>query len=323
MPAADEVYRLQTDDDADCRFFRRAVRGREEPSGGTMQGTYVFAPSGLLLGRLNSNNPEHVLAMMEAALEKWKGLDQSERRLGSDVNLTAEHRWEQSYPQGGLVLMRTARDLPVSLDPGDERAVQHNRDPVWLTREEALGWVPAEIGVGARRQVDSFIVERLARFHLVDNVRGQTIPYAASEVKGKLTSEVVRIEGDVVSLRISGWTEGVALGPWLMGENYWKPGREDPHSITTEVLGNVRFDRKLGEFVSFDVVVLGVREGRTINNGRRETTEAPIGFAMEIAPVGYRIAPTFINMYDAKWVRQARLVIVFVTSDSVMALHVE
>ncbi len=304
VPVADEVWRLQTDADADCVFFRRSVRGSDEPSRGTMQGTYVFAPSGLLLGRLNSNNPAQVKKMMEAALLKWEELDESERRLGTDAELTAAHRWEHSYPEGGLVLMRTARDLPASLDPSEERGVRHNRDPVWFTREEARAWLPEKIEVGARREVPGFVVERMARFHLVDNVRGQTIPYASSEVNGNLTSEVIGIEGDVVSLRVTGWTESIALGPWLMGENYWKPGREDPHSIVTEVLGSARFDRELSEFVSFDVVALGVREGRTINNGRRETAPAGIGFAMELAPAGYRIAPTFINVYEAAWVKQ-------------------
>ncbi len=52
--------------------------------------------------------------------------------------------------------------------------------------------------------------------------------------------------------------------------NDWKPGREDPHAVKTRVVGRVTFDVVRGEFDSFELVAEGVREVRTINNGRRE-----------------------------------------------------
>lgn len=60
VPAADEVWRLQRDDDPECRSFRIAVTGKIEPSRGSMQGIYVFSPAGHLLGRRNSNDPRQI-----------------------------------------------------------------------------------------------------------------------------------------------------------------------------------------------------------------------------------------------------------------------
>lgn len=279
------------------------MRGTPDPSRGTMQGIYVFAPSGKLLGRINSNSPDAVAKMIRNAWQKWEGLDESEQRLAPDVELTPEHRWEQSYPEGGLSLMRTARDLDPSLDPNATQKRAYNRDQVWFIADEARLWLPPAIETGAVHDVPAVIVERLARFHLVDNARGQTIPYASSEVDGRITSEIVSVDGDLVTIRIEGGTEASALGPWLMGENYWKPKREDAHSMSTTLSGEATFDRAAGVFTSFKMVALGTRTGRTIMNGRRnDVGSSPLGFAFELAPPNLRVAPTFINVYNATWV---------------------
>ena len=100
--------------------------------------------------------------------------------------------------------------------------------------------------------------------------------------------------------------EAVAVGPWLGGDNYWKPKREWPHSIRTALYGEARFDLERGEFVAFDMVAVGLRRGRTVMNGRgREKTREPrpIGFVFGLAPKTLRVAPTFINVYNADWVQ--------------------
>jgi hypothetical protein len=109
--AADEVWRLQRDDDPECRWFRTAVRGDTEPVRGSMQGTYVITPQGHLLGRINSANPDHVLKVLTKALATWGSMSDTER---SQVAVDAPqpvHRWEDSYPTSGLVLERFARDI--------------------------------------------------------------------------------------------------------------------------------------------------------------------------------------------------------------------
>jgi hypothetical protein len=57
-----------------------------------------------------------------------------------------------------------------------------------------------------------------------DNARGQTIPYDRTEIAGSaLTTEISAVKGDRIELRITGSTHAIAKGPWLMGDNYWKP----------------------------------------------------------------------------------------------------
>ena len=307
VPAADEVWRLQNRDDPDCLFFRRAVLGHERPSATSMQGIYVIAPGGALLGNLNALAPEPVTAMLEAALGKWDELSPEQRRLPAGSAIAARHRWEDSYPDGGLVLVRTVRDLAPEPDPTAPPLQPFNRDQVWFVAAEARALLPERIEVGAEREIPRPLFERIARFHLVDDVRGQTLPFAPAEVSGALHTRVTQVEDGVATVCIHGETRGSALGAWLLGENDWTPSRAWPRGIRTALFGSGRFDVEKGVFTQLDVIALGVRWGRTENNGRGHSGEqrpGGIGFSFRIAPPSLRVAPAFIDVYDAGWVKQ-------------------
>ncbi len=179
-----------------------------------------------------------------------------------------------------------------------------NPDQVWFAKKEARGFLPDQLTPGQKGPVSRLIVERLTRFHLVDNVHGQTIPYAPSEVtSSKITSEVTGQDGDLVEVQLSGTTKA-SSDKWLLGGNYWKPQRDWPHGVATKLLGRAVYDRKRGVFTKFEMVALGERWGRTQLNGRAMYTAAePIGFEFSLAAKGARIAPTFINMYGVDWVK--------------------
>ncbi len=54
-----------------------------------------------------------------------------------------------------------------------------------------------------------------------------------------------------------------------------------------------------------ELVALGVRTGRTEFNGRRrDPGPSRIGLLFRLAPVGCRIPPGFINVYDIDWVKR-------------------
>jgi hypothetical protein len=307
VPAADEVWRLQNDDDAECRWFRTAVRGTPAPSAGTMQGIYVLTPAGRCLGQLNSNDPDAVLAMLEQSLQTWRELPPAERRPSADQAFAPTHRWEQSCPDGGLVLERFARDI--GDDPKAVPLPPVNVDAVWFTRAEAAGLVPERREVGAATAVSPLVLQRLAQFALVDNVRGQTLPFAPAEVEGStLRSEITAIDGERLQLAFSGTTRAVAAGPWLLGDNYWRPEREWPRRLATRLAGRATYDTGRASFVTFELVAIGERHGRTTFNGRHtedgEDSEVNhrIGFLLRLAPIGWRVAPTFVNLYGAEWV---------------------
>src|SRR5262249_24608955 len=162
----------------------------ERPSSTSMQGIYVIAPGGALLGSLNALAPEPVAAMLRAALAKWDELPPEQRRLSDGASFASLHRWEDSYPEGGLVLVRTARDLSPTLDPTSPALQPFNRDQVWFVAAEARSLLPERLEVGAEREIPRALFERIARFHLVDDVRGQTLPFAPAEVSGELRTRV-------------------------------------------------------------------------------------------------------------------------------------
>ena len=252
VPAADEVFRLQRDDDPECRLFRKMVRGHERASRGTMQGTYVFSPGGKLLGAINTYSADATRRVMQRALERWNALPESERKLADPDAIRPKFRWEDSFPAAGLVLRRTARDLPRDLDPSKPKAGAYNHDAVWFSKSEARAWLPTELRVGATGAASPTIARRLAQFVLVDNVRGQTLPYHTDELRtAEVRCEITAIEGARVTIAFTLHTHAVSDGPWLLGDNYWKPHRNSPHSITTRGRGKATFDTELERFVSF------------------------------------------------------------------------
>ena len=57
------------------------------------------------------------------------------------------------------------------------------RDHLWLTREEWRALLPAEWKAGARYPVPPAVTDRLLRFHLVDNVRGEPTFWAPGDIR--------------------------------------------------------------------------------------------------------------------------------------------
>jgi hypothetical protein len=253
---------------------------------------------------VNALDPERVLSMLDQALERWDELSPSERALPAGDVPVPVHRWETSRPEDGLVLERIARDLPAAIDLDAEPVGAWNRDFVWFARGELEGFLPrGEAPPGTSFEVPSALVERLARFHLVDNVRGQTLPFAPEEIaRCGLRAIVTSADEERLSLRFVGATRAEAAGPWLLGDNLWRPGIELPHAMETVLCGEAVWDGT--RFESFALVGLGRRAGRTENNGRHGKDESGlVGFSFLPATHPERTpAPTFVALYGADWI---------------------
>ncbi len=299
--AADETWRLQNGKDAECRFFQKiASQGHYQAKGGTRQGYYAIAPNGTLLASANSRSGEAILAMMKRALVAWDALDATRHVLPADTPFEPEHRWEASYPTGGLVFMRYVRDIL-----GSDR--RWNRDYAWFTRDEVKELTSLPPRPGATRDWPQRLAARLARFHLVDNVRGQTLPFAAGEIeRADLRFTVVRATDDAIDLELTGKTHAVAKGPWLLGKTDWTPTEDFPRTMTTTIFGRARFNRRSQRFVTFSFAALGTRTGRTGNDGRNKESPEPtaMGFAFSLARGDVTLAPTFLEFYPDKWVKR-------------------
>ena len=268
---------------------------------GSYQGIWVLSPGGDLLGRCNTRNADRVLEVLASAMENWAELPDKRRRLADDGGHRPRHRWEDNYPEGGLVLERVARDATFAegqWEPTD----RWNRDFAWFRAEELTESVPAELAVGTRFELP-LVAGRLARFHLVDNARGQALPFAQEEVEAQLTAEVVSRDGDQVELVLRGNSLAASEGTWRLGPGDWKPKVEIPHGVQTVLAGGARWNASESRFEELELVALGRHWGRTANNGRgRDSAPGPIVFHLEQVRGDRRIAPTFVDVYDADWI---------------------
>lgn len=297
IATTDEVGRLQSGEDPESLFFQEMANqghagGRP---GSSRQGIYVCAPSGRFLASVNHNSPDRVLRTMRAGLVAWQRLPADERRLVKESVIEPRHRWENSYPEDGLVVNVFSRDLPEQCEPNQPCASEWNQDFLWFSRDEARGWLGRNPQPGDEHAVPDRLVARVARFHLVDNVKGETPQFSLPGVaESRITTHVVDRSGSIVKLKIEGTTQGSA------GEGWW----QSANGVVTRLLGRAEFDLRQVAFTEFEIVALGRRWGYTRFNGRRrDPRTGPLGFVFRLsAPNAPRVAPTHIASYQAEWV---------------------
>jgi hypothetical protein len=314
VAAADEVGFLQrTRTGPEGEWFRTVAEqghyaGRTTPTD-TRQGIYAAAPSGVLLASINHNDPRRMEDMLRRALAAWEAMPRA-KRLPKEVlerRPAGRARWEALLPEDGLVLRVTSRDLGRDDDAKDDwRSRAWNLDALWLRREEAASFVPAPAKPGAKVEVPAPVVRRIVRLNLVDNVRGQTPPYPESAVeRARLASEVTRVEGDRVLLRLAGEARVVQRGRWPIGgfRDMHEPSEQE-RGFDGTLRGRATWDRAAGRFVAFEMVAVGSRWGATQYNGRHDDLgPAPLGVAFTLAgdDPSDRVPPA--SMWEYGWGR--------------------
>jgi len=283
-----------------------ANKGHYQKEGGSRQGIYICSPSGELLSSINSLNPDDVLFVIQQGLDKWNHNMISNHSINPTNTITPSHRWEDSYPENGLVLTGYKIDLKSDPPSNDNRGDRWNMDHVWFNKAEMKEWITNELIEGSINKVPTVISERLIRFHLVDNVRGQTLPFAPDEIKmNQIMTEVILKNKSSIELEISGESFSVAKGEWLLGENDWTPTHLLDHSIRTKLLGKVTYNFQTETVTEFEMVAIGERSGKTQNNGRMYGSDSNhIGFYYKMAHenASGKIAPPFIDLYNADWI---------------------
>jgi hypothetical protein len=308
IPAADEVGRLQSGRDAECRLFQKIAEqghygGRTQPSR-TRQGTYAITADGTFLASWNKNDPRIFAGKLRESLQNWDRLKAEGRKFSGEdpLDVARLNRADRFLPEGGLVLKVNTRDLPRDPPQQARWAGAWNQDFAWFTKDEAERFLAGKIEPGRTRKVPRTLVKRLARFHFLDNVRGQTSPFPACAIEdATLTSRVTAVDGDVVSLRLEGRTKAVQKGDWSIRgfDDMNRPSGQE-RGLEMKLLGSARFDRKQGRFVGFEVVAVGTRWGGTQYNCRdNDLASAPFGAVLSLvgASRAERIAPEHFRGY--------------------------
>ena len=143
----------------------------------------------------------------------------------------------------------------------------------------------------------------------MDNVNGQTLPFARQEIeRADIRVEITDRRGGLVDLRITGATRAVADGEWRMGRNIWTPRGKWPRTIDAELLGFATFDNSREQFVAFEMVALLDWHGPSWLNGRHNSGDGRVGtlFTLNDGTPQERVAPTFIDLYEASWLTRPR-----------------
>jgi len=286
--AADACDRMQKEScqDEDALLFKKFARQRTIKKGnrGGAQGHYAVTPSGELLASSSSANPEVLIEMMKQGLAKWAELSREQRLLPNAPDAKAAAHWrhqEKLYPNSGLVLRVVARDQK------RERWPDANLDYAWFRKEEARALLPEKLEKGANHEVPRQLVERLACYHLIDNVHALNYTFFPPESvqKARLTTSVVQVDGDLVSVRFEGETRA-AIESKKIG-------------YAPKLLGHGKYNLKERRFASFELVAVGMRWGLGSCNQRRNPAPALMGIVLTIADdsPAERLPPAFISRY--------------------------
>jgi hypothetical protein len=283
--AGDDWYERRRDDD-EGRFFRRvADQGPRKGEGGTTrQGIYVLSAGGKLLAYRNHQDPAVILTVLRQGLSKFQELPAEEREPGAvRVNnpATIDANYRRQPPNGGLILNVYTRILDRSDDhefcrgacsvPGGDKAA---RDHLWLTSEEWKGLIAAHAKIGDEIAMPNRMVYRLARFHLVDNTRGEPPIWNRAAVRRH-----------DLKLRVAGVTDhGLTLqldGDILLATDA-DPVRAE-RGFDARLAGTIHYDFQRKQIDRFDVVAVGDHwgEGPLTRNARPGRT--PLGVAFELA----------------------------------------
>ncbi|MEM9646476.1 MAG: hypothetical protein AAF989_15905 [Planctomycetota bacterium] len=191
--AIDQAYQRRQKD-TEGEFYRK-IAGQSPRSdfNGTTQGFYVATANGKLLLYNNNRDPEKVLRLMKKSLAEFNA-DSELAKADPVQSKKIDPRYHLTLPAGGLAIRVHAKVMG-GYEPTDDRwqrifQTAVSRDNLWIS--------PAEHKSIVRGKFPDTLLTRIARFHLVDNTRGEPTMWREAEIRkaeivlkdGKLTGHV-------------------------------------------------------------------------------------------------------------------------------------
>ncbi len=174
--------------DAEGDLFARVLKQAERGLDGYSQGVYIFTAEGRLLAFANTSDAGRVKGLLDTAFKKFAP---GETLFPIEGEKTA--RPLPTPPAGGLVVDVTTKVLGGydSANPRGKRFLNSlGRDHLWVRKDEAESL--------ASGSLPESLAQRLARFHLVDNTRGEPPMWRADEVRTlNLKFEDGRLRGPI------------------------------------------------------------------------------------------------------------------------------
>jgi hypothetical protein len=275
IPVTGDDWYQRRREDAEGDFFRKiADQGpRKGADGSTRQGIYCFTASGKLLAYKNAQDADVMREVVEKALAAWKRMPADERAPGTVKVADAgkpDKRYHRAPPTEGLVLNVHARILDRD-DKGDCHKGSCDsaggdlsaRDHLWLTKPDWQSLMPKNVKTGDRFPMPASIAQRIARFHMVDDTRGEPRFWSSEQVR---RAEVL-------------WTVEDATPT---DADIKKADR----GFDVRLLGYFEYDPMTKEVSRFDIVAIGDHWGETeLTRGARKGRQ-PLGVAFELSKGG-------------------------------------
>ena len=267
--AIDQAYQRRQKDNEGKFYQKIANQGPRKVGRGTTQGLYTADASGRFLGFNNNRTPTRVLGMMRAALQKHRPVKAAAIAKG-----TPDARYNPKPPKGGLVVRVTSKVLGGYEEPDNEfrRIYQTSlgRDNLWIRADEHAAL--------AKGQLPQSLLKRIARFHLVDNTRGEPPMWEPNEIQ-KL--------------------EGILRNGQLRATVHLRTAKGD-RGYEAELLG--RIETKAGKVTRLDVVAKGEFWGEGTYTRRAPKGRFPLAIAFTLAD-GKDAADTIPPQGSRGWVQ--------------------
>jgi hypothetical protein len=172
--AIDQAYQRRQQD-AEGEFYRKiAGQGPRNNFQGTTQGLYIAGPDGQLLGYTNHRSPDRIRQFIHQARKDYRPGPTAALQQGA-----SDARYNPRPPAGGLIVRVRAKVLG-GYEPTDDAWRQIfqsavSRDNLWMSADENRALVQGKVA--------GSLAQRIARFHLVDNTRGEPPMWKENELR--------------------------------------------------------------------------------------------------------------------------------------------
>jgi hypothetical protein len=203
------------------------------------QGMYIFAADGTPYGFCNDHDPADIQELMDLALGRYKAAPQKPVVI-TDAEKNAP--WSVTPPPTAQVLQVFAR---IPSPPKDSSLLNDGvgRDFCWIYEDE-LREVARLAAGGTEFAIPATIARRIARFHLVDDVRGTPNMWEKSEIK-----------------QLSLNAKPVGAGQLTLSGEFALRTRGGRRSYSGTLDGTIRFDPETARWSRVRLLADGVASG--------------------------------------------------------------
>ena len=253
--AIDQAYQRRQKD-TEGNFYRRiAGQGPRSNFSSTTQGFYIATAAGKLLLYNNNRDPDKVARLMKQKLDEFAKLGADRADVAGLEASSIDQRYNPKPPDGGLVVRVHAKVLD-GYEPTTDRwraifQSAMSRDNLWISKSEHQALVKGEVPESLQR--------RIARFHLVDNTRGEPPMWRDEEVRD-------------LKMTISG--DGLA-------GNVHLETKDGSRGYVAEIRG--KLESKNGKITRFDLVALGDFWGEGRYTPRAPKGKFPLAVSFTLA----------------------------------------